>query len=139
MDEIADLREAVAYSRRESGTKATYIAGRGVGAWATVAAVTDEMAAGGILLGLSYQGQPARRMALERLAEFAIPTLIIVGFESERLDLPALRELVAAMPQIDLKIIGGADHRLEDASGRPMTEAIVSTCEVWLTLRKEVA
>lgn len=136
-DEIADLREAVAYARHESRTKATYIAGRGVGAWATVAAATDAVATGGILLGLSYQGQPGRRMALERLGEFEIPTLMIVGFESDRLDLPALRDLVASMPEVDLKIIAGADHRLEDAAGRPMIDAVVRACEVWLKVRKE--
>ncbi len=136
-DEIADLREAILYARRESGVDPVYVAGRGLGAWATVAAATDEVASGAILLGLSYQGQPERRMALERLAEYEIPTLILVGFESERTDLPALRELVGTMPGVNLEILAGADHRLQDAAGRPMTQAVVMKCEAWLRLRRE--
>ena len=136
-DEIADLREAVVYARRQSGTATIYVAGRGLGSWATVAAATDEMAAGAILLGLSYEGQPERRMALERLKEFKIPSLVLVGFESERVNLPVLRELAATMPHVNVEILAGADHRLEDTKGRPMTEAVVPKCEAWLRLRKE--
>ena len=136
-DEIADLREAIGYARRASGSEAVYVAGRGLGAWATVAAATDEMAVGAILLGLSYVGQPERKMALERLREFEIPTLVLVGFESDRVDLPALQELLAGMTTVNLEVIAGADHRLEDASGRPMTEAVLLKCEAWLRLRKE--
>ena len=136
-DEIADLREAITYARAASGAEAIYVAGRGLGAWATVAAATDEMVAGAMLLGLSYQGQPGRTMALERLAEFEIPTLVLVGFESDRTDLPLLRELVGAMPHVNLEVIAGADHRLQDAAGRAMTEAVISKCEAWLRLRKE--
>jgi len=135
-DEIADLREAIGYARAHAGTGAVYVAGRGLGAWATVAAVTDELAAGAILLGLSFQGQPERRMALERLSEFEIPTLVLVGFESERVDLPLLQDLVASMPTVNLEILAGADHRLEDAGGRPMTQAVLMKCEAWLRLRK---
>ena len=135
-DEIADLREAITFARAASGAEALYVAGRGLGAWATVAAATDETAAGAILLGLSYQGQPERKVALERLAEFEIATLILVGFESDRADLPLLRELVAAMPHVSLEVIAGADHRLQDASGRAMAEAVISSCEAWLRLRR---
>ena len=92
---------------------------------------------GAILLGLSYEGQPERRMALERLKEFKIPSLVLVGFESERVDLPILRELAATMPHVNVEILAGADHRLEDTKGRPMTEAVVPKCEAWLRLRKE--
>ncbi|HYU05851.1 MAG TPA: alpha/beta family hydrolase [Thermoplasmata archaeon] len=136
-DEIADLREAIAYARRSSGTDVVFVAGRGVGAWATVAAATDETVAGAILLGLSYTGQPERRMALQRLEEFQIPTLILVGFESERTDLPALEELVDALPHLNLEILAGADHRLEDAKGRPVTEAVLIKCDAWLSSRKK--
>ena len=135
-DEIADLREAIGFARVHAGIDAVYVAGRGLGAWATVAAVTDEIAAGAILLGLSYQGQPERRMALARLTEFEIPTLILVGFESERTDLPLLRELVGSMPHVSLEVIALADHRLEDANGRPMTEPVLQKCEAWLRLQK---
>ncbi len=134
-DEIADLREAIGYARRTSGSEAVYVAGRGLGAWATVAAATDEMAVGAILLGLSYVGQPERKMALERLGEFEIPTLILVGFESERANLPALEHLVASLPHINLEVLAGADHRLQDASGHPMVETVMMKCEAWLRLR----
>ncbi len=135
-DEISDLREAIGYARKTSGMESVFVAGRGIGAWATVAAVTDETTAGAILLGLSYSGQEERRMALERLDEYEIPTLILVGFESDQTDLPALRELAAALPHLDLEIIAGADHRLEDAGGKPMTAAVLEKCEAWLRVRK---
>ena len=138
-DEIADLHAAIRYARRTAKTNRIYVAGRGLGAWATVAAATDEFAAGAILLGLSYQTQPERRMALERLAEFEVPTLAVVGFESDRLDLPDLQKLVALMPSVNLAVIGRADHRLEDAKGRPMTEAVLAPCETWLRQQKEKA
>ena len=60
-----------------------------------------------------------------------------MGFESDRVDLPALRELVASMPHVNLEAIAGVDHRLEDASDRPMTEDVLLKCEAWLRLRKE--
>ena len=135
-DEISDLREAIGYARKTSGMESVFVAGRGIGAWATVAAVTDETTAGAILLGLSYTGQEERRMALERLDEYEIPTLILVGFESDQTDLPALRELAAALPHLDLEIIAGADHRLEDSGGKPMTAAVLEKCEAWLRVRK---
>ena len=37
-DEIADLREAIAYARATGGTDAVLVAGRGLGAWAAVGA-----------------------------------------------------------------------------------------------------
>ena len=46
-------------------------------------------------------------------------------------------ELAATMPHVNVEILAGADHRLEDAKGRPMTEAVVPKCEAWLRLRKE--
>ena len=134
-DEIADLREAIGFARRTSGTDVVYVAGRGLGAWASVAAATDEITAGAILLGLSYVGQAERKMALERLGEFEIPTLILVGFESERADLPALEHLVASLPHINLEVLAGADHRLQDASGLPMVETVMMKCEAWLRIR----
>ncbi len=136
-DEIADLREAVGYARRSSGTDVVYVAGRGLGAWASVAAATDEITAGAILLGLSYVGQPERKMALERLREFEIPTLVLVGFESDRVDLPALQELLAGMTTVNLEVIAGADHRLQDAAGLPLTETVLMKCEAWLRIRLE--
>src|SRR6059058_2275960 len=78
-DEIADLREAMGYARTTAGLDTVFVAGRGLGAWAAVAAATDELCAGAVLLGLSYTGQPERRMALERLEEFEVPTLVLVG------------------------------------------------------------
>ena len=136
-DEIADLREAIVYARAACGVEAVYVAGRGLGAWASVAAVTDELAAGAILLGLSYSGQPERRMALERLEEFEIPTLVLVGFESERVDLPLLEQLVNALTSMNLEVIAHADHRLQDAAGRVMTEAVFPPVEAWLRLQKK--
>ena len=135
-DEIADLREAIAFARATCGVGAIYVAGRGLGAWAYVAAASDELAAGAILLGLSFLGQPERRMALERLEEFEIPTLVIVGFESERVDLPLLRDLIDGMTCVNLKVIAGADHHLQDAARRTMTEAALVPTEAWLRLRK---
>ena len=137
VDEIADLREAMGYARTTSGLDTVFVAGRGLGAWAAVAAATDELCAGAILLGLSYTGQPERRVALERLEEFEVPTLVLVGFESDRTDLPLLRDLVASMTSVNLEIIAGADHRLKDAAGRTMTEAVLMPVEAWLHLRKK--
>ena len=134
-DEIADLREAVAFARRTTGLDKVTIAGRGLGAWAAVACATDEDTEDLILLGLSYTGQEERRMALERLAEFEVPTLIIVGSASDRLDLPALRELVARMPFIELEVLEGADHRLRDSEEHPMVAAVLARCETWLRAR----
>jgi len=89
-DEIADLREAIAFARRESGAETVTIVGRGLGAWAVVAAATDEDAEDAILLGISYAGQEERRVALERLGEFDVPALIVVGSRSDRVDLPGI-------------------------------------------------
>lgn len=135
-DEIADLREAIGFARETCGVAAVFVAGRGLGAWASVAAASDELAAGAILLGLSYIGQPERRMALQRLEDFEIPTLVVVGFESDRVDLPLLRELIDTMTSVNLEVVAGADHRLEDAAGRPMTESALLPTEAWLRLRK---
>jgi hypothetical protein len=135
-DEIADLREAIGFARRACGVAAVYVAGRGLGAWAAVAAASDELAAGAILMGLSYTGQPERRMALQRLEDFEIPTIVVVGFESDRVDLPLLRELIDTMTSVNLEVVAGADHRLEDAAGRAMTEAALMPTEAWLRLRK---
>lgn len=131
-DEIADLREAVAQARQLSGLDRVTVAGRGLGAWATVACVTDEDAENAILLGLAYTGQPERRMALARLDEFEIPTLIVVGSASDRVDLPALRDIVDPMPLVRLEIVEDADHRLQDASGRPMVEAVLRKVATFL-------
>ena len=136
VDEIADLREAMGYARTTAGLDTVFVAGRGLGAWAAVAAATDELCAGAILLGLSYTGQPERRMALERLEEFEVPTIVLVGFESDRTDLPLLRGLVASMTSVNPEIIAGADHRLQDAAGRTMTEAVLMKIDAWLHLRK---
>jgi uncharacterized protein len=136
-DEIADLREAIAYVRATCKVETIFVAGRGLGAWASIAAATDERTDGAILLGPSYDGQPERRVAFERLSEFEIPTLVLVGFESDRTDLPLLRELVESLPSVDLEVIGGADHRFRAASGRTMTEAVLLPVEAWLRLRKE--
>src|SRR5206468_8288963 len=54
-DEIADLREAMGYARTTAGLDTVFVAGRGLGAWAAVAAATDELCAGAVLLGLSYR------------------------------------------------------------------------------------
>lgn len=134
-DEIADLREAMTYARAASGTDSVYVAGRGLGAWATVAAATDEIAAGAILLGLSYQRQRERRIALERLEEFEIPTLVLVGSASERVDLQALQELLASMHHVNLEVIEGGDHRLQDKKGRLLKETVLMKCEAWLRIR----
>ena len=136
-DEIADLREAIGYARATCRTDTVFVAGRGLGAWAAVGAATDETVAGVILLGLSYAGQPERRMALQRLDELGIPTLILVGFESDRTDLPALQELAAGLSHLDLEVLGSADHRLEDAKGRPLTEAVLRKCDAWLRVRRK--
>src|SRR2546422_8428012 len=88
VDEIADLREAMGYARTTSGLDTVFVAGRGLGAWAAVAAATDELCAGAILLGRSYTGQPERRMALEPLAGFHVPTTVPVGVQSARSDPP---------------------------------------------------
>jgi alpha/beta superfamily hydrolase len=136
-DEIADLREACLFARAQSGLDTVFIAGRGLGAWACVAAATDESIAGAVLLGLAYVGQPERRTALERLEEFEIPTIIVVGFESDRVDLPLLRELTDPMTSVNLEIVARADHRLQDAAGRPMTEAALMPVEAWLRLRRK--
>lgn len=135
-DEIADLREAIGFTRETCGAAAVYVAGRGLGAWASVAAAADELVAGAILLGLSYTGQPERRMAVRRLEEFEIPTIVVVGFESDRIDLPLLRELIDPMTSVNLEVIAGADHRMEDSAGRAMTEAALMPIEAWLRLRK---
>lgn len=136
-DEIADLREAIAFARRESGAETVTIAGRGLGAWAVVAAATDEDAEDAILLGISYAGQEERRVALERLGEFDVPALIVVGSRSDRVDLPALRAIVDPLPFVQLDVIEGADHRLKDASGRPMLDEALARCEAWLKGRLE--
>lgn len=136
-DEIADLREACAFAAQQSGFGATFIAGRGLGAWACVGAATGELAAGAILLGLAYVGQPERRRALERLEEFEIPTILVVGFESDRVDLPLLRDLINGMTSLNLEVVARADHRLQDAAGRPMTEAALMPVEAWLRLRRK--
>lgn len=136
-DEIEDLRAAIVYARSASATELVYVAGRGLGAWATVAAATDEVAAGTILLGLAYEGQRERQMALLRLAEFEIPTLILVGFESDRLDLPKLESIVASSPSLNLEVLSGADHRLQDARGRVLIEPVMMKAEAWLRLRRE--
>jgi alpha/beta superfamily hydrolase len=136
-DEIADLREACAFAAAKSGFGAAFIAGRGLGAWACVGAATGELAAGAILLGLAYTGQPDRRRALERLEEFEIPTIVVVGFESDRVDLPRLRVLISRMTSVNLEIVARADHRLQDPAGRPMTEAALMPVEAWLRLRRK--
>lgn len=134
-DEIADLREAITFARRSSGREIAFVAGRGLGAWASVAAAIDELSAGAMLLGLSYQGLPERRMALERLGEFEIPTLVVVGSRSDRVDHPALKDLCASMPSVNVEVVGGADHRLKDSDGRSMTETVLLVCEAWLRVR----
>jgi hypothetical protein len=134
-DEIADLREAIGYARKAAGTDIVYVAGRGLGAWAAVAAATDEITSGAVLLGLSYVGQPERKMALERLGEFEIPTLVLVGSESERVDLPALHAVLRDMHEVNLEVIEGGDHRLQDAKGHPLTETVLMKCEAWLRIR----
>ncbi len=131
-DEIEDLRAAVDFARETSGLTHVFVAGKGMGAWASVGAATDGDVAGAILLGLSYQGQPERAMALQRLEEFEIPTLIFVGSASERVDITALRAVVDPMPFVELEVVEGANHRLEDASGTPLTEEVLPRCEKWL-------
>jgi predicted alpha/beta-hydrolase family hydrolase len=136
-DEIAELREAITVARATSKVETTFVAGRGLGAWASIAAATDERTDGAILLGPSYAGQPERRIAFERLAESEIPALVLVGSESTRTDLPLLRDLVDSMPSVNLEVIAGADHRFRTSSGKPMTEAVLLPVEAWLRLRKE--
>jgi len=136
-DEIEDLRAAVSFAREASGIPRMFLAGKGLGAWASVAVATDGDIAGAILLGLSYEGQPERRIALERLGEFEIPTLVLVGSASERTDLPALRAVLESLPLVNLEVIEGADHRLEDREGHPLVESILMKCEAWLRLRLE--
>lgn len=136
-DEIAELREAIGVARATCKVETTFVAGRGLGAWASIAAATDERTDGAILLGPSYAGQPERRMAFERLAESEIPTLVLVGSESNRTDLPLLRKLVDSMPSVNLEVLAGADHRFRTSSGRTMTEAVLFPVEAWLRLRKE--
>ncbi|OGS60563.1 MAG: hypothetical protein A3K59_00055 [Euryarchaeota archaeon RBG_19FT_COMBO_69_17] len=131
-DEIADLREAIAFARRESGAETVTIVGRGLGAWAVVAAATDEDAEDAILLGISYAGQEERRVALERLGEFDVPALIVVGSRSDRVDLPALKAIVDPLPFVQLDVIERADHRLRDGAGRPMLDEVLTRCEAWL-------
>jgi len=134
-DEIADLREAIGYARKTAGSDVVFVAGRGLGAWAAVAAATDEITSGAILLGLSYVGQPERKMALERLGEFEIPTLVLVGSESERVDIPALQDLLNDMHEVNLEVIEGGDHRLQDSRGHPLLETVLLKCEAWLRIR----
>lgn len=133
--EIADLREAVACARRTSRADRVVIAGRGLGAWAAVAAATDEDTEDVILLGLSYAGQPERRTALERLSEFGVAALVFVGSTSDRADVPALRELLEARPTNHLVIVDRADHRLRDASGETRMDAVLARCVPWLRKR----
>ncbi len=135
-DEIAELREAITVARATCKVETTFVAGRGLGAWASIAAATDERTDGAVLLGPSYAGQPERRIAFERLAESEIPALVLVGSESKRTDLPLLRELVDTMPSVNLEVIAGADHRFRSSAGRAMTEAILFPVEAWLRLRK---
>src|SRR5436309_11274000 len=78
-DEIADLREAMGYARTTAGLDTVFVAGRGLGAWVAVAAATDELCAGAVLLGLSYSGQYDRLMVLERLDEVDDRMLVRVG------------------------------------------------------------
>src|SRR5256884_4895470 len=136
VDEIADLREAMGYARTLAGLDTVFVAGRGLGAWAAVAAATDELCAGAILLGLSYTGQPERRLAPERLQEFDVPTLVLGGSDSGPTRLPLLPGLGASLTRAQLEIIAGADHRLQDATGRTMTEAVLMKIDAWLHLRK---
>jgi predicted alpha/beta-hydrolase family hydrolase len=135
-DEIAELREAIAFARATCKVETTFVAGRGLGAWASIAAATDERTDGAILLGPSYAGQPERRIAFERLAESEIPALVLVGSESNRTELPLLRRLVESMPNVDLEVIAGANHRFQASAGRAMTEAVLFPVEAWLHLRK---
>jgi predicted alpha/beta-hydrolase family hydrolase len=136
-DEIAELREAITVARATCQVETTFVAGRGLGAWASIAAATDERTDGAILLGPSYAGQPERRIAFGRLAEFEIPTLVLVGSESNRTDLPLLKQLLDSMPNVNLEVLAGADHRFRSTAGRPMTEALLFPVEAWLRLRKE--
>ena len=41
------------------------------------------------------------------------------------------------MPNVNLEVLAGADHRFRSAAGRPMTEAVLFPVEAWLRLRKE--
>jgi predicted alpha/beta-hydrolase family hydrolase len=134
-DEIADLRQAIAYARRASKQDHVVVAGRGLGAWAAIAAATDDDPEDLILLGLSYAAQPERTMALQRLGEFEIDALIFVGSKSERLDLAALHEVVRKIPSVQLVIVDGGNHALEDGRHAPMTDVIATRCERWLRER----
>ena len=134
-DEIEDLRAAIDFARGTSGHARVIVAGRGLGAWAAVAAATDESAEEVILLGLSFTGQPERKVALERLAEFELDALLIVGSKSERLDLPALHEVVRDMRTVQFVIVEGANHRLQDARHEAMTDVVFTRCERWLRER----
>ena len=51
-------------------------------------------------------------------------------------DLPLLRALIESMTFVSLEVIDGADHRLQDAAGRTMTEAALLPTEAWVRLRK---
>ena len=113
-DEIEDLRAAIDFARATSGHPRVIVAGRGLGAWAAVAAATDESAEEVILLGLSFTGQPERKVALERL------------------DLPALHEVVRDMRTVQFVIVEGANHRLQDARHEAMTDVVFARCERWL-------
>ena len=136
-EEIADLRAAIDHARRTSGHDRVILAGRGLGAWAAIAAATDESAEDVVLMGLSYTGQPERRTALRRLGEFEIAALIVVGSRSDRLDLPALREALAGMPSVWLEVVEGANHRLQDERLESMTEAALGPSKEWLRARLE--
>ena len=77
-------------------------------------------------------------MALERLGEFDVPALVIVGSESDRLDLPALRGILARMPFVELEVLDGADHRLKNGKGDPMVAPVLARCEAWLRARSAI-
>jgi hypothetical protein len=62
---------------------------------------------------------------------------MIVGSESDRVDLPLLRDLIGGMTSVNLEIVARADHRLQDPAGRPMTEAALMPVEAWLRLRRK--
>jgi len=131
-EEIEDLRAAIDFARATSGHPRVIVAGRGLGAWAAVAAATDESAEEVILLGLSFTGQPERKVALERLAEFEIDALLVVGSKSERLDLPALHDVVREMRNVQFVIVDAANHRLQDERHEAMTDVVFARCERWL-------
>ncbi|MGQ0797435.1 MAG: alpha/beta family hydrolase [Methanobacteriota archaeon] len=134
-EEIADLREAIAYARRTSKQDHVVVAGRGLGAWAAIAAATDDDPEDLILLGLSYTAQAERKMVLQRLGEFEIDALIFVGSKSDRLDLAALHEVVRKIPTVQFVIVDGANHPLQDERHEPMTDVVLTRCERWLRER----